>query len=113
MIDYLDFNGMLMKPLLFNLIHQTILPFNEETRTISAGDKVGISFDNIPFKNYFLLITNVSFTNFNKLSNRDMFENGFMYKPIFTSFIKESKNVENNNSIVKIEFQLMEMEENL
>lgn len=107
---YVNFNGLQMKPLLLNLIHQTILPFDEETMNISAGDKLGISFDDIPFTNYYLLVTNVSLTNFNKITNKDMFENGFLYRPAFNTFMKYYRCVEKDTSIVKVDFKIVECE---
>lgn len=97
-----------MKPLLFGLIHQTILPFNDITMNINKGDKFGISFDNIPFKNYFLLITKVSFTNFSKISNNDIYDNGFMYKPIFVRYMEDFRHINIHDTIVKLNFKLVE-----
>ena len=111
MLDYIDFTGLQMKPLLINLIHQTILPLNENTMNITPGDTFGISFDNIPFTNYLIVVTSVSFTNFNNLNNKDMFENGFIYKPSFVSFMRNFRSIEADTSIVKIDFELVECEE--
>lgn len=108
---YVDFNGLQMKPLLFNLINQTILPFNDVTMNINEGDKLAISFDKIPFKNYFLLVTNVTFTSFNKLSNKDMFDNGFIYRPSFNAFMQKYRSIATDDSIVKLDFELVECEE--
>ena len=108
MLSYINFAGMQMKPLLFNLINKTILPLNDITINITAGDKFGISFDNTPFKNYFLLVTSVTFTSFNKLSNKDMFDCGFVYKPSFNSFLKDYRNVDKDSSIVKLDFKIVE-----
>ena len=110
MLSYINFTGMQMKPLLFELITQTILPFNDLTMNISEGDKFGISFDNTPFKDYSLLITNVSFTSFKKITNKDMSANGFIYKPCFINFMENFRNISEEDSIVKLDFKLIKGE---
>lgn len=110
-LEQIDFSGWQMKSLLFGLIHQTILPFNEKSMNISVGDKMKITFDSVPFKNYFLLVTNVTFTDLSKISNKDMFENGFIYKPSFISFMKDFRNIDEGSSVVKVDFKLRECDE--
>ena len=110
MLKYIDFAGIQMKPLLFNLINQTILPFDNSSMDISVGDKFRISFDNIPFKNYFIFVTGVTITNFSNISNKDMFNCGFLYRPSFNSYMKKYKKIESNDSIVKLDFKVMEID---
>ena len=98
---------MQMKPLLYGLINQTILPFNDLTMNITKGDVLGISFNNTLFKDYQLLITNVTHTNLKNITNKDISENGFIYKPAFLTFIKEFRGIEKNDSIVKLDFDLL------
>lgn len=109
-MNTVDFDDLQMKPLLYGLINQTILPFNESTMNISEGDMLGISFNDVPFKDYQLLVTNVSFTNLGKVKSNDVSRNGFVYKPAFLTFMKEEKGVGLEDSIVKLDFKLMESE---
>lgn len=107
-MNVIDFDDLQMKPLLHGLINQTILPFNESTMNISEGDMLGISFNDVPFKDYQLLVTNVSFTNLGKVKSNDVSRNGFIYRPAFLTFMKEVRNVVEEDSIVKLDFELME-----
>ena len=107
-MNTIDFDDLQMKPLLYGLINQTILPFNESTMNISEGDILGISFNDVPFKDYQLLVTNVSFTNLGKVKSNDVSRNGFVYKPAFIDFMKEVRNVSLEDSIVKVDFELVE-----
>ena len=107
-MNTVDFDDLQMKPLLYGLINQTILPFNESTMNISEGDMLGISFNDVPFKDYQLLVTNVSFTNLGKVKSNDVSRNGFVYKPAFIDFMKEVRNVSLEDSIVKVDFELVE-----
>lgn len=107
-MNTVDFDDLQMKPLLYGLINQTILPFNESTMNISEGDMLGISFNDVPFKDYQLLVTNVSFTNLGKVKSNDVSRNGFVYKPAFLTFMKEVRNVSLEDSIVKVDFELVE-----
>lgn len=107
-MNTVDFDDLQMKPLLYGLINQTILPFNESTMNISEGDILGISFNDVPFKDYQLLVTNVSFTNLGKVKSNDVSRNGFVYRPAFIDFMKEVRNVSLEDSIVKVDFELVE-----
>lgn len=107
-MNTVDFDDLQMKPLLYGLINQTILPFNESTMNISEGDMLGISFNDVPFKDYQLLVTNVSFTNLEKVKSNDVSRNGFVYRPAFIDFMKEVRNVSLEDSIVKVDFELVE-----
>ena len=100
----------MMKPLLNNLITQTILPFNDITMNINEGDILGISFDNELLIDYSLLITNVSITSLKRISNKDISKNGFLYRPAFLDFMKNFRNVNSEDSVVKLDFELVENE---
>ena len=108
MLNIINFDNMQMKPLLYGLINQTILPFNDLTMNISKGDKLGISFNNTLFKDYQLLITNVTHTNLKNVTSKDISENGFIYKPAFLAFLKDFRDIEKNDSIVKLDFELID-----
>lgn len=103
----INFDEIMMKPLLFELITQTIVPFNEQTMNIQEGDKLDISFNNTPFNGYSLLITNVSVSSLNKVSNKDMSKNGFVYRPSFINFMKDYRNIDVDDSIIKLDFRLI------
>ena len=105
--DTINFDSWQMKPLLFGLITQVVLPFNNDTMNIEEGDVYGICFNSDEFRDYKLVVTNVTFTNLKKLSNKDISKNGFIYKPAFISFMKSFRNI-GNDSIVKVDFELME-----
>ncbi len=104
----IDFEGVQMKPLLYGLICQTLLPFNNATMGIKEGDRFEISFNNDVLKGYVLLVTNVSITSLGRVTNKDISRNGFVYKPAFLNFMKKSKNLEEDSSIVKLDFKLVE-----
>lgn len=108
MQNSINFDDLQMKPLLYNLITQTILPFNDLTMNISEGDVYGISFNNTLFKDYSLLITKVSITSLKKVTTKDISKNGFIYKPAFYNFMKTFRNVEKDDSIVKLDFELVQ-----
>ena len=111
MLRTIDFDDLMMKPLLFGLITQTILPVTDDTLGIAKDDIIGISFNNINFRDYNLLVNNVSFTSLSKLTNKDISKNGFIYKKAFYNFIGEFRNIKNDTeSIVKIDFSLVECE---
>ena len=97
MLNVLNFEEIQMKPLFCGLITQTIIPFNDITMNISEGDVFGISFNNVFFKNYSLIITNISFTNMKKITNEDICKNGFLYF---------------DDTIVKLDFELVKKEAN-
>lgn len=107
-LNAVDFDDLQMKPLLYNLITQTILPLNESTINISKGDKLDISFNNTLFKDYKLLVTNVSHTSLSRIKNEDISKNGFIYKIAFLTFMKESRNIQEEDSIVKLDFKIVE-----
>lgn len=111
MLKTIDFDDLMMKPLLFGLITQTILPVNEDTLSIAKNDVINISFNNVDFRDYNLLVDNVSFTSLSKLTNKDISKNGFLYKKAFYKFIGEFRNIKSDTgSIVKIDFSLVECE---
>lgn len=104
----IDFEDLQMKPLLYELITQTILPVNDFTMNISEGDSFDISFNNNLFRDYKLLVTNVSFTSLDKVRPVDVSKNGFIYRPAFINFMKSSKDIEEDDSVVKLDFKLVE-----
>ena len=107
----IDFDSLQMKPLLYELISQTVLPCNESTMKIEEGDVLDISFNNTSFKDYKLLITNVSFTSLDKLKNNDISKNGFVYRPAFINFMQNFRNVDAaEGSVVKLDFKLLKRE---
>ena len=107
-LEVIDFNDLQMKPLLYGLINQTILPLNDLTMNINKGDMLGISFNDKLFKDYKLLVTNVSLTNLEKVNGEDISKNGFVYKPSFLDYMRRSRNVGLEDSIVKLDFELVE-----
>lgn len=104
----IDFSDLQMKPLLYGLISQAILPFDDLTMNINEGDVCGITFNNNRFKDYNLLITNVSVTSLKRVTNNDISRNGFVYKPAFINFMKNYRNVDADDSIMKLDFELVE-----
>ncbi len=109
-LKVIDFNDLQMKPLLYGLINQTILPLNDLTMNINKGDMLDISFNDKLFKDYKLLVTNVSLTNLEKVSSEDITRNGFVYKPSFLDYMRRSRNVGLEDSVVKLDFELTRSE---
>ena len=112
-MNVIDFDDLQMKPLLHNLITQTILPLDDFSMNIKEGDIFDISFNNNLFKDYKLMVTNVSFTCFNKIGSADVSKNGFVYKPAFMNFMREHRNIGGKDSIVKLDFMLVRSVENV
>ena len=106
-MNTIDFEELQMKPLLYGLINQTILPLNENTMNINEGDVISISFNDTLFKDYKLLVTNVSFTSLDKVKSNDVSKNCFVYRPAFLTFMQDEKGVGLEDSIVKLDFKLM------
>lgn len=104
----IDFSDLQMKPLLYGLISQTILPFDDLTMNINEGDTLGITFNNTQFNDYRLLVTNVSVTSLKRVTSNDISKNGFLYKPAFVNFMKSYRNVDADDSIMKVDFELVE-----
>ena len=50
----------------------------------------------------------MSFTNLGKVKSNDVSRNGFSYRPAFLTFMKEVRNVSLEDSIVKVDFELVE-----
>ena len=100
----IDFSAQQTKFVLEGLINQTILPVNEETLQIKKSMKLPISFEGMNFKDYQLQVCDVKITSADKLTNEDIFKNGFLYKPSFLEFL-EAKGV-GNGSVVKVDFRL-------
>ena len=103
----INFSALQTKLVLNKLVTQTILKYDEDTSEISKGDVYPISFENIIFKNYNVKIENVSVTSIMKLTNEDMFNNGFLYKPFFIDFVK-SKGISESDIVLKVDFSLEE-----
>lgn len=104
----LSFNAMQTRLVLEGLITQIIIPFNEELNNISAGDVCGISFGGIFFKNYQAEIIKKSVTSLQRVTSEDMFKNGFLYKPFFFDFMRDEYGVNNEDTVVKLDFKLIE-----
>ena len=102
-----EFDELQMKPLLCGLINQIILPLNEVTINIHKGDKLNIKFKDNFFTGYQLFVTSVSLTSLCNVTSEDIDKNGFVYKPSFFSFMM-SRNINVNDSIVKLDFKLVE-----
>lgn len=77
----IDFHPLMTRLVLEGLVTQTILPLNQETRSIKRGDRLPISFNGLPFKDFWLVVRDVTVTSVERLSNVDAFRNGFSYKP--------------------------------
>ena len=99
----IDFSAQQTKFVLEGHINQTILPVTEETLKIKKCDKLPIRFEGMNFKDYQLLVCDVKVTSVDKLTNEDIFKNGFLYKPSFLEFL-EAKGVD--GSVVKVDFRL-------
>ena len=102
-----DFSALQSKLVLEGLITQTVLPFDEESRMLERDDVCEVSFAGLLFKGYSLKVNNVSVTSLAKLSNKDIFDNGFLYKPFFIEFM-QGKGIVEDDTVVKVDFELLE-----
>lgn len=103
----IDFSSLQTKLLLEGLITQTVIPCNAE-ENIQKGDLCCISFDGIHLQGYALKVENVTITNIGKLSSKDIFNNGFLYKPFFLDFVKQ-KGMSESTTIRKIDFEIVKL----
>lgn len=103
----IDFSALETRLVLEGMITQKVLPYNEETRNLKRGDVCNISFNGLQFKDYCLRIVNVTITSLAKLSNQDLFDEGFLYKPFFLDWMRE-KGFEVDDTIIKADFELVE-----
>ena len=108
-MDCLNFQALQVKLVLQKMITQTIIKYEDNTRTLKQGDIIGICFENEKFKNYKAKIKKVKRTGLNKIKNEDIFKNGFLYKPHFLQFCKE-KGIGEEDTILLVDFELVEVE---
>ena len=100
-----DFSAQQTIFVLEGMITQTILPCNDFTREIKKGDEFMVSFEGMVLSDYLLKVEKVSITGLRKVSNDDVFKNGFLYKPAFFEFMKH-KGVFEEDTVVKLDFKL-------
>ena len=103
----IDFSSLQTKMLLEGLITQTVIPCIAE-ETIQKGDVCEISFDNIVLQGYALKVINVTVTSIAKLSSKDIFNNGFLYKPFFLEFVKQ-KGITESTTVMKLDFEIVKI----
>ena len=102
-----DFDSTLTRLVIEELITQTVLPFDDDSRDLKKGDICNISFAGMEFKDYRLLVCNTSVTSLEKLSNADLFKQGFLYRPFYNDFIKKTKGLAEEDTIVKVDFKVI------
>ena len=102
-----DFDSTLTRSVIEELITQTVLPFDDDSRDLKKGDVCNISFAGMEFKDYRLLVCNTSVTSLGKLSNQDLFKQGFLYRPFYYDFIKKTKGLAEEDTIVKVDFKVV------
>lgn len=104
-----DFSQLQTKLVLEGLITQTVLPFDETSQKLKKNDICHISFEGLLFRNYNLKVSNVSVTSLKRLSNQDLFDEGFLYRPYFFEYM-QSKGVNENDTVVKVDFKVIQNE---
>ena len=100
-----DFDSTLARLVLEEGITQTVIPF-DDGKDLKKGDVCEISFAGIPFKDYRLLVCKVSVTSLEKLSNADLFNQGFLYRPFFEEFMMQ-RGIGKKDTIVKVDFKMV------
>ena len=104
----IDFDALFTMLVLKGGISQIVLPFDDDTKELKKGDTCEISFGGMKFKNYTLVVCNVSVTSLKKLSFQDIFHQGFLYKPFFLKYMQE-KGFDADDTVVKVDFKLKEL----
>ena len=102
-----DFSPIEAKLVLDGGITQKVLPYDSETENLKKGDCCRISFNKIVFKDSCLEVCNVSVTSIDKLSNHDLFEQGFLYKPFYVDWMR-AEGFNEDDTIVKLDFKVKE-----
>ena len=101
-----DFDSTMTRLVIEELITQTVVPFNDETMDLRKGDVCRISFAGLEFKDYRLLVCNTSVTSLAKLSNQDLFCQGFLYRPFFEKFMLQ-RGVAVDDTVIKVDFKVI------
>lgn len=101
-----DFSALHSKLLLNGLVTQTVLPFNDETEKLRKDCVCPLSFEGMVFNDYSLKVVNVTVTSLNRLSNKDISNNGFLYRPFFMDYM-EGKGIGEGDTIIKMDFELI------
>ena len=110
MINAIDFKAEQVKLLLTGLISQTVLGYDDDTMKLQSGMVIPISFEGELFRNYLLKIKDIRITSIRKLSNKDIFLNGFLYKPHFVNYMK-LRGFNPDDTILRINFELIKCNE--
>lgn len=101
-----DFDSTLTRLVLEEMVTQTVLPFNDETMDLRKGDVLEFSFAGLVFRDYRLLVCNTSVTSLGKLSNQDLFCQGFLYRPFFEKFMLQ-RGVAVDDTVIKVDFKVI------
>ena len=110
MINSIDFKAEQVKLVLTGLISQTILHYDDSTRDLAKGMVLSVSFEGEIFKNYNLRVTGVKRTYIDRLTNKDVFLNGFLYKPHLVKFLHEM-GFRADDRILRVDFELIKNNE--
>ena len=102
----IDFDSTLTRMVIEEMITQTVIPFNDETMDLRKGDVCKISFAGLEFKDYHLLVCNVSVTSLEKLTNADLFKQGFLFRPFFEKFMLQ-RGIKKEDTVIKVDFKVI------
>ena len=106
-MNIIDFDKLFTKLVVEGMVTQVAVPFNDDNRNLQKGDICSISFDSIPFKDYLLQVCNVSVTSLGRLSNQDLFDEGFLYRPFFEEFMLE-RGIGVDDTVLKVDFKVVD-----
>ena len=109
-MNCIDFKAEQVKLVLTGLISQTILPYNDSTKDLKQDMILSLSFEGEVFKNYQIKILNVRITSIRKLNNKDIFLNGFLYKPHFIKYMQQ-QGFNIDDTILRVSFELVKLKE--
>lgn len=109
MLKSIDFPAEHVKLVLTGLITQKVLKYNNDSLDLMKGMTMPLSFEGEIFRDYQIYIENIRITSLNKLSNNDVFLNGFLYKPHFLRYM-EDKGFKPDDTIIRINFRLNKTE---
>lgn len=108
MMKSLDFKGFQCVPFFNGLITQKVILESDYNHSFEKGMIVPVSFDGLIVKDTYVQICNVSITSLEKLTNKDMISEGFLYKKHFYEFLKTFYNIEEHSTVMKLDFIICE-----
>lgn len=101
----LSFSHLEANLIIHELITQTVVKYDDFHR-IQKGDVFPLVIEGLECKNFMIYVDNIRITSIGKLSNEDVYKNGYMYRPHFISSMFR-KGITANDVVLKIDFRVL------